>query len=140
MLGAIMSDDEAAIRHLIDTWMTASLQGETEIVLSLMTDDVVFLTPGQAPFGRKGFAERQKAMHGMRIEGKSTIKEVVVAGNFAYAWSGLDVSVLPKEGKPVRRRGAALSVFRREPNGRWLLARDANLLGPADEAARMTKP
>ncbi|TGV80367.1 SgcJ/EcaC family oxidoreductase, partial [Mesorhizobium sp. M00.F.Ca.ET.149.01.1.1] len=37
-----MSDDEAAIRHVVETWMEASRRGDLEAVLGLMTDDVVF--------------------------------------------------------------------------------------------------
>ena len=31
-------------------------------------------------------------------------------------------------GQPLRRSGATLSIFRRVAGGRWVLARDANLL------------
>jgi ketosteroid isomerase-like protein len=31
-------------------------------------------------------------------------------------------------GQPLRRSGATLSIYRREADGRWRLARDANLL------------
>ena len=42
-----MTDDESAIRELIDTWMEASRRGDNKTVLSLMTDDSVFMTPGR---------------------------------------------------------------------------------------------
>ena len=38
-----MSPDERAIRDLVDTWMTASREGDTATVLSLMSDDVIFM-------------------------------------------------------------------------------------------------
>ena len=38
-----MSPDERAIRELIDAWMKASRAGDTETVLSLMSDDVIFM-------------------------------------------------------------------------------------------------
>jgi uncharacterized protein (TIGR02246 family) len=44
-----MPTDEDAIRQLVTTWLDASRAGETDKVLSLMTDDVVFLTPGHPP-------------------------------------------------------------------------------------------
>ena len=34
----------------------------------------------------------------------------------------------PEGGDAMRRAGPVLSVFRREPDGRWVLFRDANLL------------
>lgn len=38
-----MTEDERAIRTLVETWMTASKSGDLATVLSLMTDDVVFM-------------------------------------------------------------------------------------------------
>ena len=42
-----MTDDERAIRELIETWMAASKSGDVDTVLSLMADDVVFMVPGR---------------------------------------------------------------------------------------------
>jgi uncharacterized protein (TIGR02246 family) len=39
--------DEQAIRELVQTWLRASAAGDLDQVLALMSDDVVFLTPGQ---------------------------------------------------------------------------------------------
>jgi ketosteroid isomerase-like protein len=33
-------------------------------------------------------------------------------------------------GTPMRRSGYTLTILRKEPDGRWVLARDANLLTP----------
>ena len=48
-----MTEDERAIRELIATWMRASMAGDTDTVLSLMADDVVFMVAGQEPFGKR---------------------------------------------------------------------------------------
>src|SRR5438034_605203 len=45
-------NDEQAIRDLIATWLRATAAGDIDQVLTLMTDDVVFVTPGQKPFGK----------------------------------------------------------------------------------------
>ncbi len=123
-----MTDDERAIRELIQTWMTASKQGDTPTVLSLMADDVVFMTPGRAPFGREAFARTAEDMKGVAIDGRSEVLEVEVAGSWAWARSKLDVTVTPKGGEAKHRSGYVLSIFRKEPTGDWVLARDANLL------------
>jgi uncharacterized protein (TIGR02246 family) len=55
-----MQDDETAIRQLVATWLSASKQKNINKVLSLMAEDVVFLTPGQPPMrGKSSFAEAQ---------------------------------------------------------------------------------
>src|SRR5262245_47399965 len=51
-----MEKDEQEIRELVETWMAATKAGDVEAVLGLMTDDVVFLVPGQPPMGRAEFA------------------------------------------------------------------------------------
>ena len=53
----------------------------------------------------------------------------MVSGDLAYLWSTLSVRFVPPGGDGVasERRGETLSVFRKV-DGRWLLARDANLL------------
>ena len=128
------ASDEQQIRELVATWMSATRNADTEKILSLMTDDVVFLVAGQAPFGKAQFAETMKAPLGearAEIDGHSDIQEIHVAGDLAYAWAKLRVDVTPPGGEPIRRAGHTLTVFRKT-GGRWLLARDANLLTPVD--------
>ena len=120
--------DEKAIRELIDTWMTASKAGDLQTVLSLMTDDVVFLVPGAAPFGKAAFASASQGMKEMRVEGTSEIQELKVAGDFAYLRNFIDISFTPPGGAPVRRSGYTLTILRKEADGRWRLSRDANLM------------
>ena len=123
-----MSDDERAIRELVAKWMAASQAGDTSTVLSLMTDDVVFMVPGREPFGKEAFAAASKDMQGVRIEGKSDIRELKVLGDWAYLRSYLEVTVMPAGGNAVERSGYTLTIFQKQPDGLWLLARDANLL------------
>ncbi|MGB0086935.1 MAG: SgcJ/EcaC family oxidoreductase [Rhodomicrobiaceae bacterium] len=51
-----MTEDERAIRDLVDTWLAAWKAGDLATVLSLMSDDVIFMVPGQEPFGKQAFA------------------------------------------------------------------------------------
>ena len=125
-----MSDDERAIRELVARWMAASQAGDTQTVLSLMTDDVVFMIPGREPFGKQEFAAASQGMKDVRIEGRSDIRELQVLGDWAYLRSYLELSVTPPGGNTVRRAGYTLTILRKQPDGRWLLSRDANLLNP----------
>lgn len=127
-----MSEDDRAIREVIAAWMRASAEGDIDTVLGLMTDDVVFLVPGREPFGKAAFAAASQGMQGMRLDGKSDVREIEVAGDWAYARSYLEVSITPPGGTAVRRKGYTLSIFRKGADGRWRLARDANLLTKAD--------
>ena len=50
-----MGSDERAILEVHTAWIDAVNAGDLVRLLTLMTDDVVFLNPGRAPFGRDGF-------------------------------------------------------------------------------------
>jgi len=123
-----MNDDERAIRNLVDTWMRASASGDLKTVLSLISDDALFMVPGQEPFGKEAFAAASAAQKDLEIEGTSDIQEIEVLGDWAYMRNHLTLTVTPKGGKPVRRAGYTLTVLRKEPAGHWLLVRDANLM------------
>lgn len=126
-----MTDDERAIRQLIDTWLAASKAGDTATVLSLMTDDAVFMVAGQKPFGKAAFMAASEGQKNVDIDGKSDILELQVLGDWAFLRTHLEVTVTPKDGSPpMRRAGNTLTILRKETDGRWLLARDANLLVP----------
>ena len=125
-----MTPDEKAIRDLVSQWMAASKAGDLTTIQSLMTDDVLFLVAGQKPFGREAFSTRTKEMKNTTIEGKSDIQEVVVSGDWAWMRNRLEVTVTMPDGTQSRRAGPTLTIFRRRADGRWAIARDANLLSP----------
>jgi uncharacterized protein (TIGR02246 family) len=124
------NNDEQAIRRLVSDWLAASKGGDTAAVLEMMTDDVVFMTPGREPFGKEMFAKSPDAMKGVSLEGVSDIKEIVVAGDWAWMRNHLRVTITPPGGKPSVRSGHVLTILRKKPDGRWVIARDANLLAP----------
>jgi len=125
-----MSQDELAIRSVVTSWMDATMRGDIESVLGLMTDDALFLVPGNPPMTKAGFeaASRSQAAAKVRIVAQSEVQEVRVEGAMAYMWSNLTVT-MTREGKSESntRTGQTLTVFRKV-DGRWLLCRDANLL------------
>jgi len=122
-----MTDDERAIRDLVESWMKASQAGDVKTVLGLMTDDVVFMVPGREPFGRDVFASAAESMRDARMEGTSEIKELQVLGDWAWLRGYIRVSMTPPGRETIRRAGYTLTILRRM-NGKWRLARDANLL------------
>jgi len=126
-----MNNDEQEIRELVSTWMAASQAGDVDTVLKLMAEDVVFLVPGQPPMRKADFAAAAKAQAGGRapkFEGTSEIEEIKVLGDWAFMWTRLAVVATPPGGAaPSKRAGHTLSVLKKE-EGRWVLARDANLL------------
>jgi uncharacterized protein (TIGR02246 family) len=118
----VMDTDEQQIRKAIERWREASAAGDLESVLSLMADDVVFLTPSQPPMTKDIFAKSFLALPA-KIEMQQEIKEIYVSGDLAYCWSHITVTIARN-----RRAGHILTIFRKLKSGQWVLSRDANLL------------
>ena len=123
-----MSSDEQKIQEVIETWFEATRDGDLPKVLSLMTDDVVFLVAGRKPFGKHEFSEMSKGLVGLKLDGRVEVEELSVHGDWAIARTHITLDVKPHTGKAVRRSGYTLSAYQKGRNGEWLLARDANLL------------
>lgn len=128
-----MRSDEEQIRQLIVAWHAATKAGDVDTILGLMTEDVVFLVPGRQPMRRAEFEALSRVPPGGKppaIRSTSEVQEVQVCGDLAFVWSKLSVAITPPGASaPMERAGHTLSVFQRIA-GRWLLARDANLLAP----------
>ena len=122
------SNDERAIRELVDKWLAASRTGDLATVLGLMTEDVIFMVPGREPFGKREFAESDKQMKDVKLEFNSDVQEIKVLGDWAWMRHHLEVTFTAPNSPPTRHSGYILSILRRNPDGAWLLARDANLL------------
>ena len=127
-----MKPDEQKIREVHATWIDAVNAGDLVRLLTLMTDDVVFLSPGQAPCGRDGFSPGFSAAHQQaRINCISELEDVVVVGEVAYTLSRDSLSVTPRAGgEATQLTGYRITVYREQPGGRWLVARDAHTLSP----------
>jgi uncharacterized protein (TIGR02246 family) len=127
-----MGPDERAIREAHSIWIDAVNAGDLVCLLGLMAGDVVFLNPGQAPVGRDGFAPGFSAAHQRsRIDCVSELEDVAVVGEVAYALSRDSLSVTPRAGgEAMQFAGHRITVYRKQPDGRWLLARDAHTLAP----------
>jgi len=123
-----MSNDERAIRELVATWMMASQGGDVAAVLGLIADDVVFMVPGREPFGKEAFAAASQSMKDIRFEGSYDIREIKVLGDWAYLRNHITVTMTPPGGEPMRHAGYTLSILRKQTDGKWVLARDANLV------------
>ena len=123
-----MTEDEGAIRQLVDAWMDASRRGDTTTVLDLMTDDVLFMTPGREPFGKEQFRAASESMRGVEMDGHAEIQEIQLLGDWAWIRNHIDLTTTPEGGEPVHRSGYTLTILRKCQDGRWRLFRDANLV------------
>lgn len=123
-----MTSDEQQIRNLVATWISATKTGDTATVLGLMSDDVVFMTPGQPPFGKEVFAQAGEKMRGVTFDGTQEIVELTVLGDWAFMRGRLRVAMTPPGGQTITRSGYTLTILRKNEQGKWQIARDANML------------
>jgi uncharacterized protein (TIGR02246 family) len=134
-----MSIDEQEIRQLVSTWIGATKAGDVDTVLSLMTDDVVFLLPGQPVMHKADFAAAARAQSNQdasQLDASSEIQEIQILGDWAFMWTKLTVVLTPPGGaQPRKRAGHTLTILKKQ-NGKWVFARDANMLVPVPNIQR----
>jgi uncharacterized protein (TIGR02246 family) len=122
--------EERQIRRLIDSWIAASNARDVPTLMDMLTDDVIFMTPGRAPFGKAEFAADVERMKGVAIDARAEVQEIEVFGARAYIRNHIQVELTSPGQTPKRMSGYAMSVLRKDPDGRWRIARDANLVMP----------
>ncbi len=122
--------DEAQVRQVMAEWHRLTAQEDVDGLLDLTTDDIVFLTPGNEPIRKQEFAAGlRQFLPKARVEMTQDVKEIEVSGDLAYAWSHLTVDLIPKDGRPKSHsNGYVMTLFQRSRDGRWRMARDANLV------------
>lgn len=125
-----MTDDLRAIRELVDAWIAASNTRDAAALMSMMTDDVIFMTPGRPPFGKAEFAADGERMKGVAIVARAEVQEIEVFGPRALIRNHIRVELTFPGQTPRRMSGYAMTALRKEADGRWRVARDANLVTP----------
>ena len=127
-----MGSEGRAIRELHSNWIDAVNASNVRDLLGSMAEDVVFLGPGETPFGRDAFPPRFLAAHEQaRIRCTSELQDVVVVGEVAYTLSRDTLSVTARaDGEARQFAGYRSTVYRKHADGRWLLTRDTHTLLP----------
>jgi uncharacterized protein (TIGR02246 family) len=127
MMEGVVTEDEHAIRELVRAWTDANEIGDVATMLTLVTDDVVFMVPGRDPLGRE-LLETAPPTSSVQVEGINEIVELQVLRDWAFTRNKVDATVTPPSGEAVHLSGCTLALFRQESDGRWRLARHANML------------
>ncbi|KWF11255.1 YybH family protein [Burkholderia pseudomultivorans] len=126
-----MSEDERAIRELVENWFVSSRRGDLATVLDLIADDAIFMVAGRPPFDKSAFAAASREANAggdaPKVDGRYRIDELRVLGDWAYMRNFIEIEATPPGGDTVRRSGHTLTIFRKA-DGRWQLVRDANLV------------
>lgn len=124
------TNDEQAIRELVDTWLEASKRQDLTTLLGLLDDDVLFIVPGREPFGKEEFAAGNSEMKDFRMEADIDIKEIKVTGEWAWMRSFLNVTFKVGDAESTKLSGHILTILRKTADGKWVIYRDANFVMP----------
>ena len=125
--------DPAALRAGVDSAadrLLAALRGDAaDSLLALMADDVVLMPPDEPVL--KGKSAVRAWYDGLLTQLRTrslaiTDREVLLGGEWATEIAAFEWTLVPVAGgAPVTERGSYVQVWRREPDGRWLFAREA---------------
>lgn len=128
--------EEQRVRASHAAFIDAVNAADLERVLALMTEDIVLINPGAPPFGRDAFPAGFRGGHeAFELCCTSVIEEVVVVGDVAYTRCHDTLALKPRDGgEPSAMAGYRISIYRRQTDGRWLLARDMHALAPVNVA------
>lgn len=129
--------DTLAANKAHENYVRVINSNNVDSLMSMMTDDVVFLAAGSPPvIGKQAVREwvdgYVKAFH---THWDKPVQEFVVSGDFAferYNYKSTDTPVAG--GKDVVDTGWGLVVYHREPDGVYRVARDA--FGPDHPPAK----
>jgi uncharacterized protein (TIGR02246 family) len=127
-----MTEDVRQIRELVDSWIAASKAHDLPALMDMMTDDVLFMTPGRPPFGNAEFAADSERMKGAAIDARADVQEIEVFGPWAYVRNHIQAELTFPGRAPRRMSGYAITVLRKHADARWRIARDANLVMPEE--------
>jgi hypothetical protein len=74
------------------------------------------------------FSKQRPLTSGVQVEGINEIAEMQVLRGWAFVRNKVDVTATTAGGETVHLSGCTLALFRQEADGRWRLARHANML------------
>lgn len=123
------AEDSAAIRQIFQEWEEAVRSKDIPRLLNFITEDAVFMPPGQPLIRGKSQVEGLYKMSFEKFEMDQTfqIEEIQICGDWAFVW-GVDSAVLtPADGGPVvHGRGMGISILQRQQDGTWKFSRGIN--------------
>jgi uncharacterized protein (TIGR02246 family) len=141
-------EDQKAITDLQRRDIDANIAVDTDKIMALRTDDVVYLVPGRTPVVgqdavRAYLEEIRKQLVDWDMVGyEENWQEVQVAGDVAYEWGTINIRAQQtgekRESSAIRN---VMQVLKRQPGGDWKIARAIwNIQGPQSGPTAAAKP
>jgi uncharacterized protein (TIGR02246 family) len=114
---------------LVDRWTAAVKVKDPAVLVSLVTEDCIFLAPNAPPIrGRIAVDELYRNLFaGYDLSQTFRFEETQVMGDWAFAWGVDAITMTPVGGgDSVHFVGHGMSILRRGPDETWRFARGIN--------------
>jgi uncharacterized protein (TIGR02246 family) len=121
------AEAEAAIAEFNRQYLEAINTGDIDALAALTTEDHMMIASGGEPTrGKQALVDAMTgAFERFNFAESWTPEETVASGDVAYQRGTFVVNATPKAGgEAVRMTGNFLRIYRRQPDGRWLMTRD----------------
>jgi ketosteroid isomerase-like protein len=119
--------DETA-RHAHEAYSAAINANDLDLLLAMLTEDVVYLAPNEPALVGKAAVRPWVAEYfkEFKTHWEKSSLEFVVAGDWAFdRYSYTSIDTPQGGGTPVEDLGKGLSIFHHDADGKWRVARDA---------------
>ncbi len=113
-----------SLRTFTKEWARLSIAGNLDGILSMITDDVVFLPPGQPLVeGKKAVLAWLNAFPPIKAF-EPRVVEAESSADFAWARIAFEMKVESCPGKLTTLIGKGTCTYRKQTDGTWLIASD----------------
>jgi uncharacterized protein (TIGR02246 family) len=120
--------DERAIREIDIEWSKAMAAKDVERCMSFYADDASVFEPGSPMVtGKDAIRKGLDAFLAVpRLSLSAKIAKVVVArsGDLAYTYGTYAMTMNDAKGKPVNDKGKGVTVWGKQPDGKWKVLAD----------------
>lgn len=112
--------DLAAIKGFVEPWREAWISRDWDAVMMMCTEDITIQMPGVSPLSGEAFRAWLESSPIIRgVEWKFTHAE---GTDHLAVVLGTGVQVVEHDGETVRIPGKYCDIFRKDDDGRWLMA------------------
>jgi uncharacterized protein (TIGR02246 family) len=125
--GTMNAADLSAIDRVREAHIAAMNQGSVDAFVGVFSEDAVQMPPNApANAGRAAIRAWIAAfLEPFRVQFALEVEEVRVAGDWAFERGGYRIGLAPKAGgEGFQDLGKYITVYQKQANGAWLVARD----------------
>jgi uncharacterized protein (TIGR02246 family) len=122
------AEDMASIAEFNRQYLEAINTGDIDTLAALTTEDHMMISSGGTPLsGKQALVDAMTgAFERLSFSESWKPEETVVSGDLAYQRGTFIVIATPKSGGDASATvGNFLRIYRRQPDGRWLMVRDS---------------